>query len=274
MPGERELRELIGYDVWAEYYIVHFTDTSIAASSTGTVFEEIAVRLDADAPFAVQSRTFQATSSDMFIEMVDTGKGRYLFDRRKHLRAIAGQPVAGTNVGFASNESLFSPFPLLAPYIFDPAAEVILRAADNSNATNALYFALHGGKIRQGKAPWDREWSDRYQFDYGDQVTVPANGTAPLTININMDSHFLIRAIAGTRASSSLTVRAVDGAEDRNWSNEPVRIDNFMGCASSPNVLPSPRFITRGSSITFTLVDTSGASNLTRIVLHGEKLFE
>ena len=269
-------------ETYAEYFIYSFDDVSITASSgAGTVgtYENTSLRFDSDSQFAAQAWTFVSTDPQINVRFQETGHGRYMFDRAKQIRTVAGRPVAGSSVGLTAVESLFSPMPFLAPYIVEPATEMIMEAADVSGSTNALRMAWHGSKLRHGPAPWNKPWRDRYQFQYGDQVVVGASAVVPITININQDAHFLIRAITAVRTGAAAVV-VTDGANDKKWHNTTnttgggVHIDNLAGSANAPNVLPAPRLIERGTGVTFTITDLSASSNTVAITLLGEKLFE
>jgi hypothetical protein len=55
--------------------------------------------------------------------------------------------------------------------------------------------------------------------------------------------------------------------------NTGTHIRNLVGSGAFPNVLPTPRFIPRGSVVNFTIQDISGAQNDIEINLCGVKLF-
>lgn len=277
MDRDQEIRGIIGRDAYAEYFAYYFENLGITAGATGTIMQDATIRIDTDAPFAVQSRTFQATDTDLYIQMLDQGTGRTLFNTRRHVRTVAGQPVAGSSVGLNATESLFSPFPLMAPYLIQPGTALTLQAADASSGTNNLRLTLHGGKIRKGRAPWDYDFKDRYQYDYGNDpaaAAVTANGTLVCTIPIQQDAHFLVRSITGIRTSGSCYMLIRDTATQKAWMNTEVFIDQMVGNAASPNVLPSPRMVERGTAIEVLLRDTSGSTNTVLLNFHGEKLIE
>jgi hypothetical protein len=91
-------------------------------------------------------------------------------------------------------------------------------------------------------------------------------------VNINIDSHFLIRRLTATRTGAAL-VTIKDAATERQWMNTSIHIDNVFGNGMFPNVLPAPRFIWRGSVINITAQDLSGASNRLILTFSGEKLY-
>lgn len=257
-----------------EYYIYNLDDTSLAAGSLASpVFTDTTIRTDSDADFEVMKRTHIATDSRILVQYRDDAYGRFLQNRRLDLRAVSGTVLFTTgvvDVGIHPNN--FLPYVLTRPFLVRAATTFTASFADFSGSANSIRHSLHGAKLRVGEAPWKANWKATPYFDYSQNVTIAANGSASVNIPINIDSHFLVRRITATR-TGALLITVKDGATERQWMNTSVHIDNFAGNSQFPNILPAPRFIWRGSVINITVQDLSGASNDLEIVFSGEKLY-
>jgi hypothetical protein len=178
------------------------------------------------------------------------------------------------DVGISLNN--FMPYILPKPYLIRAGSTYTASYADASGVTNSIRESFHGAKIRQGKAPWDQQWNAKPSYDYttGSQA-VAAGGTVSLQISIGIDAHFLVQKIVGVRTSQSpalVTFRT--GGVDRTWMDKAVHFDNIVGNAQFPNVLPAPRLVGRGSTITVTIQNLSSTvAGTYEIIFSGLKLF-
>ena len=258
--------------MFKEYYINTIENTALTAG-TGAAFTDTTIRLDTDSDFELIKRTHIATDNRILARFKDDAYGRFFQNAALDIRSISGPPVANIAAGDPNPTRGILPFVLPRPVLIKAGTTYTAEFSDNSGLANSIRLALHGAKLRNGKAPWDEPWRARPAFDYTTGlVTIPANQTASSNITVNIDAHFLIHKITATRTGAALiTVR--DGASDRQWMNVPTHIDNFAGNSQFPNILAAPRFIYKGSAINITIQDLSGASNAVRINLHGEKLF-
>ena len=255
-----------------EYYINNIENTSLAAGS-GVTFADTTIRTDTDADFELIKRTHIATNNRIRVQFKDDAYGRNYQNAAVDIRTISGPPVANIAAGDPNPTRGILPFVLPRPLLIKAGTTYTAAFADASGLANSIRMALHGAKLRNGKAPWDEPWRARLAMDYTTGSTViAANQTASINIAVNVDAHFLIHKITAIRTGAAL-VTAKDGASDRQWMNTAVHIDNFAGNSQFPNILPAPRFVFKGSVINLTLQDISGASNTIEIVLHGEKLF-
>ena len=254
--------------MFKEYFI--YTHATALTPGTGAGFDTINIRIDSDADFEFNKTTYVATNDRVRLRYKDDSMGRYLTKGQPDVKAIAGRNVLPMGL---SNSHL--PFVWPRPYIISAGTNFIVEAADYSNAANTLRMAFHGGKIRPGEAPWSKRFRAAVPFSYSfdTPVTVVANSTATVTIQVDIDSHFLVQKITGVRTSDAL-VQINEGARGRDWSNTSVHIDNFVGNGVFPNVLPTNRFILRGSTVSFNIQDTSGAANVIDINLIGVKFYE
>jgi hypothetical protein len=257
---------------WKEYYIYNIENTSITGGS-GTAFTDTTIRTDTDADFELIKRTHVATDSRILIKFNDDAYGRNYQNAELDLRDISGGAVSDITAGSTVQHKGFLPYVLPRPVLVRASTSYTTSLSDFSGLANSLRLALHGAKVRPGRAPWEENWRARPAFDYTTgKVTVSASATVSVNITINIDAHFLVHKITATRDGNAL-VTVKDGATDRQWMNVATHLDNFAGSAQFPNILPAPRFIYKGSVINVTIQDLSAASNAIRINFHGEKLF-
>jgi len=263
---------------WKEYYVYDFTNTAIPAGTLNGApsvqsFTEINTRFDTDADFEVMKRSHIATDSRLYVRYQDDAFGRFLQNSPIDLRTVSGTILFASGVvqvGISDNN--FLPYILTRPYLIRAATSFTAAFADFSGAGNSIRHALHGAKVRAGKAPWDAEWKATPYFDYTARLVLPANQTGSVNININIDSHFLVRRLTATRTGAAL-ISIKDAATERQWMNTSIHIDNLFGNSQFPNILPAPRFIWRGSVINVTVQDLSAASNILNLTFSGEKLY-
>lgn len=257
---------------WKEYYVYSIDNTSLTAG-TGVAFTDTTIRTDTDAHFELMKRTHVATDSRILVTFKDNSYGRNYSNAALDLRDISGAPVSDITLGSAVQHRGFIPFILPSSVPIRAGTTYTGSFSDFSGIANSLRLALHGAKLRGGKAPWDEPWRGRLPFDYTTgSVSVAANGTVGTNVSIDIDAHFLVHKITATRDGNAL-ITVKDGSTDRQWSNVALHLDNFAGNAHFPNILPAPRFVYKGSVIDITLQDLSGASNSIRVNFIGEKLF-
>ena len=91
-------------------------------------------------------------------------------------------------------------------------------------------------------------------------------------VPIDVDSDFMVQKITGTYTGAASLIIA-DGGRERWWMDKAVYIDTIVGNGQFPFILTSPRFIYRGSQISVSLSDLSGATNTIRIVFEGVKMY-
>jgi hypothetical protein len=194
------------------------------------------------------------------------------------LRAISGTTLEATGVVDIgeSPTNNFMPYILPRPYLIRAGTTYTASYSDFSGVANSIRESFHGAKIRQGKAPWEQEWAAKPPYDYTTgPITIAAGATASPQISIGIDAHFLVQKIVGTRTSGApalVTIRT--GGNDRQWMDKAVHFDNIVGNAQFPNVLPAPRLVERGSTISITIQNLSSVNAGTyEIVFSGLKLF-
>ncbi len=256
---------------WEEYFIYDVTKALTAGA--GVTFENTAVKIDTDSNFKVIKNTYVATSDRIKLKLRDDASGRYLLKDPIDIQAIAGRNTLAMGL---SNS--FIPFIWPKPYLLSAGATMTVEAADYSAVANTMRLALHGTKVRPGRAPWDREFRQVVPAIYGfsgGALSLTASSTGVGRIEIDIDAHFLVQKITGVRTGAA-TVTVSEGARGREWSNTAIHIDNLIGNGPFPNILPNggDRFLQRGSVLLVNLTDISGIANAIEVNLIGVKLYE
>lgn len=269
-------------DAYKEYFIYSFEDTAGLngmAGGTGVVFDDVTVKIDSDADFEIMKRIHAATDDRIRVKYQDDSYGRQFQNASLDLRGVSGTVLKATgafDVNLGESLNNFMPYILPRPYLVRAGTTYTASYADFSGAANSIRESFHGAKVRQGKAPWDQEWSAKPPYDYttGSQV-IAAGNTAIIQISVGIDAHFLVQKVVGTRttlAPALVTIRT--GGNDRQWMDKAVYFDNLVGNAQYPNILPAPRLVERGSTISITIQNLSAAESGTyEIILSGLKLF-
>ena len=261
--------------MYKEYYVYQTTFTSLAAG-TGTVFTPNEIRIDSDSEFEFIKTHHSPPTARVRLRYRDDTSGRYLGKGSQDIRTISGHsrftmaPGNPTPPGFA-------PFIWPRPYKIAAATTFSVEAADYSGLGGTFYLSFHGNKVRQGEAPWEKQpraiLPYMYPISASGTVQIPANGTISASIATDNDAAFVVHKIVGAR-DGECTVTIKDGARDRQWMNTPVHFDNLVGNGHYPNMLPSLRYIARGSVIAVTLQDLSGVANDVELTFIGVKLYE
>lgn len=257
-----------------EYYVYSFEDLALPAS-TGIAFDDITVKMDSDADFEIIKRSFIATDPRIRVRYQDDSYGRQFQNASLDIRAVSGTILAvpATTVGVSVNN--FIPYILPRPYLIRAGTTFTNSYADFSVVGNVIRESFHGAKLRPGQAPWDQEWNAKPPFTYTTGlVTLTAGNTFSGQIPIQVDSHFLITKITGTRSSTAPALVTIKtGGNDRQWMDKAVHFDNLVGNAQFPNILPAPRLAERGSNINVTIQNLSGVTGTYEIIFGGMKLF-
>lgn len=256
--------------LWKEYFIYDAYRQLVAG--TGTVFQTKQVRIDSDANFELVKNSYVATNDRIKLKFRDDSLGRYLVKDPVDIKSIAGRNTLPMGL---SNS--FMPFIWPRPYLLAAGSTFVVEAADASSATNNMYLAFHGAKIRPGIAPWlSKNYRSEIPMIYGlsgGPITLAANATDTARIEIDVDSDFLVHKIVGIRTGDA-TISIGESARGREWMNTAIHIDNVIGNGAFPNILRDPRFVARGSVITINLTDTSGNTNVIEVTMIGVKLYE
>lgn len=278
--------------IWREYFIysADFAQASVLAAGvanglpTQQVFNDFAIRIDSDSDFELLKTMYVATDARVYVRYRDDASGRFLHRGSLDLRDVGGFGNSGPLIGLAAPS--FVPFIWPAPYAMARNATFTVAGADFSGAPNTARISFHGNKIRPGYSPWQykedgspRRFRAKLPYVYplppdGTNYVLGANQTIPFSAPVDIEADFLVYKIVGVRTGAAM-VQLQDGAgRERNWMDRAVHIDNLIGNGLHPNVLPSPRFVQRGSAVVGFIQDISGAQNTVRLYLVGVKLYE
>jgi len=271
-------RELV--NAYKEYYIYSFEALALAGG-TGNTFTDVTVKMDSDADFEIMKRHHVATDNRIRVKYQDDSYGRQFQNSSMDLRGISGATLEATGVvDIGQSLNNFMPYILPRPYLVRAGTTYTASYSDFSGVANTIRESFHGAKIRQGKAPWDQAWAAKPPYDYttalnNTPTTIAAGGTAILQISIGIDAHFLVQKIVGTRTSGApalVTIRT--GGNDRQWMDKAVLFNNLVGNAQFPNILPAPRLVERGSTVSITIQNLSSVfAGTYEIIFSGLKLF-
>ncbi len=269
--------------VWGEFYAYSATIAAIptTAAGVGLAYTTVEIRIDSDADFQFLKTSYYSTNdnAECYIRFKDDTVGRYLMKTATPLRNIAGRGLSLDNSGSYD----FRPYIWPTGYIIRRATTFTVEIA-NSHAiiSPTIYLTFHGLKMRPGLAPWKKPGTTKLPYVYTlpkssntspDGVyTIPANQTASISVSTDKDSNFVCKKITGS-AQGEVIITAQDAGRDRQWMNTGVEGRNFLGSGSFPNVLAAPRWVQRGSVVSFTIQDLSGASNNVSLNMIGEKIF-
>lgn len=119
-----------------------------------------------------------------------------------------------------------------------------------------------------------------YTFEF---LPIAATTTATTTVAIQSDSHFCVEFITGLSTSTDNTttiettpamlVLLTDSGSGRQFMDRPVHWLNMIGTAQNPAVLPFPKIIDAGSTVTLQLQSFEAAARNVRVTMIGFKVF-
>jgi len=260
--------------MYREYFIYNALFTALPAG-TGVTFTDIEVRIDTDSDFEFVKTIHQPVTARARIRYRDDTNGRFLMKGSQDIRTISGTALYSMAPGGPTPPG-FVPFIWPKPYVIPAATTFTVSAADFSGLSYDMRVSFHGSKLRQGVAPWNKKWRAMVPYVYPMSTTgtvvLTANGSGSASIATDNDADFMVHKITGARTGACL-VTIKDQARDRQWMDTPVHFDNLIGNGHYPNILPSPRFIPRGSVVSYSFTDLSGASNTVEINIEGVKLY-
>lgn len=264
---------------WKEYYVYSVLFSNLAVG-TGLAYTDGEIRIDSDADFEFVKTMYFSTNdnANVYLKYRDDSTGRFLMKTAASHRTIGGRSLAIDNSGAFD----FRPFIWPLPYNIRRGTTFMVQAANAHAAiTPSIYLSFHGAKLRKGLAPW-KQPALKMPYVYGltrsaatlpeSVVQVAANATLTSTISIDRDSSFVITKITGS-ATGACLVTIQEQGRDRQWMNTAVHIRNLIGSGAEPNILPSPRFLEKGSTVSISIQDLSGAANNVELNFAGFKMF-
>jgi hypothetical protein len=129
-------------------------------------------------------------------------------------------------------------------------------------------------------AMWDKQ-KDFFIYSV-EFLPLAVSATATQPIAIQSDSHFLVEFITGvvtdtTNATFIANVPELalitDSGSGRQFMDRPIHWNNVFGTAQLPSVLPFPKIINAGSTVTVQLTNLEATARNVRIAFLGFKVF-
>ena len=278
---------------WKEYFIysadfvtgLQLPAGAANADPTALPFLSFPIKIHSDSDFEWLKTMYDFIDPRVYLRMQDDTSGRRLHRSTLDARLSAGIGVSLAAVVPNIESTAFLPFIEPEPYIISAASTFTIDAADFSGAPNDVRVSLHGNKVRPGFAPWERDsqgqprrFRARVPFKIvlppdGQTMVIAANQSINVAAPIDMEADFLVFRVTMLHTGAGLVTIQDGPGRDRFWMDRAVHFDNFGGNGIFPNILPSPRFAYRGSSIQAQLQDTSAATNRVKLEFHGVKLY-
>lgn len=280
---------------WKEFFVYTADFVGAAALAAGVAnadptaagmsFQAFPIKIQSDADFEWLKTVYLFTDPRVYARFQDDTAGRFLHRSSLDLRAAAGFGISFASIVANLESTAFLPFIEPEPYTIAAASVFTVYGADFSGALNTVRLSLHGNKVRPGWAPWERDaagqvrrFRARVPFKIvmppdGTPMAITANATVPLSAPIDLEADYLVERITAIHTGSALVTLQDGPGRDRLWSDRPVDISVIAGDGRFPNILPSPRFVYRGSSIQAQVQDTSAATNRVKFIFSGVKLY-
>lgn len=257
-----------------EEYFIYNAEYLTLASGTGVAFTDFLVKVAKDVDFKFYGISYIADDARIRMRILDDSFGRYLQKGSPDMRAIAGRPITG-DFSMASHHNDFLPFMWPVPYRVSAGATLTVQASDFSGAAQNVRISFHGSKMRNGPAPWLKNYRYRIPFIYEiDLGAITASSTLVGVLSTDTDADFLVQTLTGVRTGPA-TILIQEGARGRDWMDRATHFDNVIGTSYHPNnmLIKTPRFITRGGNVSISVTDLSGAANTVRVYFVGMKLY-
>ena len=248
--------------MWKEPFCYVADFLPLTASLTGTAFQDFPIKVAEDSHFELLRMIHQATSDQANIRIINSSNGDQIVKPEGDLRCVSSTAYNGLSANG------FTPYNLPKPYMVAADTEILIQAADKSNASNYIRVALHGNKVYGGDSPYAHH-KNRENFSFVmDSGPVAAYGTATKTYTLDSSAGFLVSKLTG----SSTGVGLVFIKDVRPWMASDVHFYNMVGNGQFGNVLTSKRWIPEKTTITIRFSDLSGSANRFRISFHGERV--
>jgi hypothetical protein len=132
---------------------------------------------------------------------------------------------------------------------------------------NAMYD-IFGSYPRKNVLPY------AYQFSRtaAAGTAIAANGTSRTSIKVSADAAFVATYITGA-STGEYTMFFRTDSSDRQLMDDPIHSATVIGTAERPFILPKPLLMAPNTTISFDLVDLSGAQNEVYFTMWGFKVY-
>lgn len=248
--------------MWKEPFVHAIDFLPLTASLTGDAFQDVNVKIAGDSHFEMLRLIHFATDDRANLRIINASNGDKIIRDSGDIRAVSSTAFNGISANG------FTPYNFPKPYMIPADTEMLIQAADKSNASNYLRLAIHGNKVYGGTAPYEHR-TKRENFSFViDSGTVAAYDTVTKTYKLDSAAGFLVSKLTG-----SLTATGLVFIKDvRPWMSSETHFNNMVGNSQFGNVLTSKRWIPESTTITVRFTDLSGSANRFKITFHGERV--
>jgi hypothetical protein len=197
------------------------------------------------------------------MKIIDSSDGYEITRPSGDVRAISSSAFSGITANG------FTPYNFPTPYMISADSELLVQAADKSNASNYFRLAIHGNKVYSGKAPYEHR-TKREVFEFPFNLgSIAAYDTVTRTFVLDSSAGFLVSKITGSSSGSCL----IFIQDVRPWFSGDVHFYNMVGNSQFGNNLTSKRWLPEKTELTIRVTDLSGSANTVKISLQGERVY-
>jgi hypothetical protein len=226
-------------------------------------YTSFSVKIGSAERFELLRTIYNATSDQINIKMMNATSGREII-QASDIRAASSKAYSGMTA------NCFLPYNFPVPYVLPSSTELVLEAADKSGSSNNLRFAIHGNRLYEGEAPYEKRTKrELINFEIS-SGTLAAYGTITKTLALDASAGLLISKLTGV-ATGAGTVFIQQGKEP--WSSRDVHFNNMVGNSQYGHHLTSRKWLPEKTLLSIRFTDLSGSTNAMSITFHGEKVY-
>ncbi len=248
--------------MWKEPFAYGADFLPLTASLTGDAFQDVSIKIAGDSHFEMLRTIFNATDNAVNLKITNANDGHAVILPKGDVRAVSSTALSGITANG------FLPYNLPKPYMLPADTELLVQAADKSNASNRFRLAIHGNKVYGGEAPYAKRLKREISEFTIDSGTVAAYDTNTKTYILDSTAGFLVSKLTGSATAAGL----VFIKDIRPWSSGDVHFYNMVGNAQFGHNLTSKRWIPEKVALTLRFTDLSGSANRFKISFHGERV--
>ncbi len=242
---------------------IYCADFIPLVGGSGVAFTPFSIKVGADEKFEMLRTIFQATDNRINIQLLNATSGRDIISNAD-IRGASSTALSGIT------PNTFLPYNFPVPFNISSGTQMILNAADSSGSNNNLRFAIHGNRIFDGDAPYEKR-KNREIFSFVvASGALAAYGTVTQTLIVDSSCGYLISKLTGNSTGTG-TVFIQQGKQP--WSNRDVHFYNMIGNSQYGNHLTSRKWIPEKTVLSVRFTDLSGSANAMSITFSGEKVY-
>ena len=147
---------------------------------------------------------------------------------------------------------------------YDPSRPDEIQLPDQ-DLVNAMYD-IFGSYPRKNVLPY------AYQWNFSGSNALGAGATGRASIKVSADAAFNSVYMTGT-SSGAYTIFMRTDSSDRQLMDDPIHSATAVGTAERPLILPKPLLLAPNTTLSFTIVDLSAATNTIYFTLWGFKVY-